>query len=129
MLHEALRIYLESVENSINALHETAIERYEEEILTPERINLRIRIRFQNGYLLELNEALIIKNREIASLSYRYHFQDTNAQIIFRYDDTPHFPNLKSFPHHKHLRETVLDSIKPAIIQVIQEAKELVGFS
>nr|WP_253881088.1 MULTISPECIES: DUF6516 family protein [Microcystis] len=36
-------------------------------------------------------------------LDYRYHFQDEQNNLVFRYDSTPHFPNLSTFPHHKHL--------------------------
>ena len=61
MLREALRTYLKDVEKAILSLNDAYIERYEEEILTQERTNLRIRVRFQSGYLLELNEAVIVR--------------------------------------------------------------------
>jgi hypothetical protein len=47
-----------------------------EEILMPERVNLRIRLRFANGYLLEIHEAVIIAGQGLAHLYYRYHCQD-----------------------------------------------------
>ena len=56
MLHDLLHSYLEDIESAVHALKEVYIEVYEEEILTPERVNLRIRIRFYNGCLLEINE-------------------------------------------------------------------------
>jgi len=46
-----------------------------EEILTSERANLRIRLRFQSGCLLEINEAIIVENNAPKTLGYRYHFQ------------------------------------------------------
>jgi hypothetical protein len=46
MLHDSLRRYLEEIESAVQALEEVYFEVYEEEILTPERVNLRIRIRF-----------------------------------------------------------------------------------
>jgi hypothetical protein len=42
----------------------------------PERVNLRIRLRFDNGYLLEIHEAVIIAGQGLAYLDYRYHCQD-----------------------------------------------------
>ena len=125
MLHEALRTYLKDVEKAILSLNDAYIERYEEEILTQERTNLRIRVRFQRGYLLELNEAVIVHLASIEHLSYRYHLQDAEHHLVFRYDDTPHFPKLKSFPHHKHEDDIVIESIKPSIIQVIAEAQRV----
>ncbi|WP_368860915.1 DUF6516 family protein [Desulforhabdus sp. TSK] len=32
------------------------------------------------------------------------------------------FPELKNFPHHKHLEEETMDCEKPSIVQVIEEA-------
>jgi hypothetical protein len=46
--------------------------------------------------------------------------------FIFRYDDTPHFPNLPSFPHHKHTPTAVQAAQKPSIIEAINEATGLV---
>jgi hypothetical protein len=100
-------------------------KRYEEEILSFSRTNVRIRVRFRSGHLLELNEAVIVKVNQIVHLGYRYHFQDEQHHLVFRYDDTPHFPDLPTFPHHKHLAETVLATSKPDILDVIKEANEL----
>ncbi len=55
MLLDALSQYLAQIEASVRTLKNAYIERYEEEIITTDRINLRVRIRFQNGYLLEMN--------------------------------------------------------------------------
>ena len=38
----------------------------------------------------------------IDHLLYRYHFQDKNNDLIFRYVNTPHFPGLNTYPNHKH---------------------------
>ena len=64
-------------------------------------------------------------DNQLEFLDYRYHFQDGNNQLVFRYDSTPHFPNLINFPHHKHLPENVISSKKPEIIQVLQEVAEI----
>lgn len=98
-------------------------ESYVEEILTAERANLRIRLRFQSGGLLEINEAIIVENGALKTLGYRYHFQRAGNELVFRYDNTPHFPDLPSFPHHKHLRDAVVASSKPDLLDILQEAK------
>ncbi len=59
MLLDDLSQYLKLAEVAIKNLKEAYIERYEEEIIADNRVNLRIRVRFRNGYLLELNEAMI----------------------------------------------------------------------
>ena len=98
-------------------------ENYVEEILTSERANLRIGLRFQSGCLLEINEAIIVENGVLKTLGYRYHFQRTGNELLFRYDNTPHLPDLPSFPHYKHLCDAVVASSKPDLLDVLQEAK------
>ena len=124
MLHEILSDYLEKVAQAIIQCRDAYVERYVEEILTPERVNLRIRLRFDQGHLLEINEAVVVEDDSLVSLDYRYHCQDENNRLIFRYDSTPHFPDLSSFPHHKHLPDTVIPSDKPEIDEIIKEAEE-----
>ena len=125
MLPNILSSYLNQIEQAIQQYSNAYVEYYEEEILTLERTNLRIRLRFQQEYLLEINEAIIIIDNQLEFLDYRYHFQDGKNQLIFRYDSTPHFPNLSNFPHHKHLPKDVISSEKPEIIQVLQEVAEI----
>lgn len=122
MLHKTLDEYLGRIEQIIMALEQVYIERYEEEILTPQRANLRIRIRFTEGHLLEINEAIAVNIDVLTWRDYRYHCQDRDNHLIFRYDSTPHFPDLSSFPHHKHLPDEVIACQKPDIGEVIREA-------
>jgi len=125
MLPDILRHYIEDTESAVKSLDNVYIERYEIEILTFERVNLRIRIRFSQGYLFELNEAIIAENQKITHLGYRYHFQDDQNRLLFRYDNTPHFTKLESFPHHKHLADQVISSKKPSPRNAILEAAEI----
>ena len=123
MLLDLLSQYLGDV--GVRKLEDAKIERYEEDILAANRANLRIRIRFLSGYLLELNEAAIVEAGHIRHLGYRYHFQNSQNNLVFRYDNTPHFPKISSFPHHKHLKDNVVAVDKPSILKVIEEARVL----
>lgn len=125
MLPNILSDYLDRVEQAIQQYSNVDVERYEEEILTSKRANLRIRLRFNKTYLLEINEAIVVADNQLEFLDYRYHFQDEQNCLIFRYDSTPHFPNLPHFPHHKHLPDDVITAEKPEIPQVLQEVTEV----
>ena len=127
MLHEILAQYLARVEQAILRCSNAYVERYTEQILTPRRANLRIRLRFEQGHLLEINEAVVVVEDILVPLDYRYPCQDTHNQVIFRYDSTPHFPGLPNFPHHKHLPDDVIACEKPDVEQVVQEAMEAQG--
>ncbi|MDL2124392.1 MAG: DUF6516 family protein [Deltaproteobacteria bacterium] len=125
MLLDLLSQHLGDVAAEVRELEDAKVERYEEEILAANRVNLRIRIRFLSGYLLELNEAAIVEAEHIRHLGYRYHFQNSQNNLVFRYDNTPHFSEINSFPHHKHLKDNVVAVDKPSILKVIEEARLL----
>jgi hypothetical protein len=125
MLHDLLYHYFEEIEAEIKKLEDVYVERYEEEILSSNRINLRIRVRFKTGDLFELNEAVIVEADQLERLNYRYHFQDKQNNLIFRYDNTPHFPDLENFPHHKHLSDNIISSQEPSVLEVIGEVVKL----
>ncbi len=83
MLLNFLSKYLSEVEVTVRKLEGAYVERYEEEIVAVNRVNLRIRVRFQNGHMLELNEAIIGEAGRPSCLGYRYHFQDEKNNLIF----------------------------------------------
>ncbi len=115
------------VERAILRCQNAYVERYIEEVLSPERASLSIRLRFEQGHLLEINEAVVIVDNKLVPLDYRYHCQDEKNRLIFRYDSTPHFPDLAHFPYHKHLPDEVIASDQPDIERVVQEAMEASG--
>ena len=134
MLHEVLSGYSEQVEQAVLECRDAYVEQYVEEVVTDERINPRIRLRMKRGHLLEISEAVVFEGVLLAFLDYRYHFQDGDNHMMFRYDSTPHYRSLPSFPDHKHVLDGVITSTKPTIQQVIREAitemrQELYGHS
>ena len=127
MLPKILSNYLDRVEREIVRCNKAYIENYDEEVLSSSRVNLRLRLRFSQNHLLEINEAILVQCNSLKFLDYRYHFQDADNQLNFRYDSTPHFPNLPNFPYHKHLSNDVVSADKPDIALVIMEVKEILS--
>jgi Family of unknown function (DUF6516) len=41
-------------------------------------------------------------------------------------DSTPHFPNLPTFSHHKHLADEIISCQKPEIIAILQEITNII---
>ena len=93
--------YFDKVQNLVKGLPRVEIERYEEHVLSEERGNLRIRVRCFDNSLLEISEAIHIIEGTFTWLRYRYHYQNPDGSIIFRYDNTPHHPDVDTFPDHK----------------------------
>ena len=55
---------------------------------------------------------------------YKYQYQDKQNKMIFRYDMAPHFLDIKTFPHHKHVKadtEKIFESDAPTLKEVIDE--------
>jgi hypothetical protein len=124
-LHKQLAEYLAGVEAVLDAMQGLCIDRYVEELLTPQRANIRLCVRFANGCRLDINEAVLVEHGALQHQDYRYHCQDADGTLIFRYDSTPHFPELPTFPHHKHCRDRVVSAQRPSIAQVFFEASSI----
>jgi hypothetical protein len=62
---------------------------------------IRGSIYFLDGSLLHLREFVDVEHA-IERYIYAYHYQGLDGVLVFRYDNTPHFPHLPTFPHHKH---------------------------
>jgi hypothetical protein len=121
-----LRDYFDEIEQLLLNCPNTYVEQFNVIILTPERANFRLRVRFELRYLLAVSEALFVVKDQVSHIDYRYHFQDDQNNLIFRYDSTPHFPNLPSFPQHKHLPDLVIACEKPDVAQVLQEVMKAI---
>ncbi|MFM7887513.1 MAG: toxin TumE [Pseudanabaena sp.] len=122
MSRNNFRDYFDQLDRLLDAYPDVYVENYNATILSTERANLKLRLRFYFKYLLSISEALVVVDEQIQVIDYRYHFQDGQNSLIFRYDNTPHFPNLSNFPHHKHLADQVISSNQPSIATVIQDA-------
>ena len=76
-------------------------------------------------FLFELSEIISatgkVFNEKIRIEKYRYHYQDANEKMIFRWDNAPHFSKLKSFPHHLHVGNKIEESIRPSLYKVIMQ--------
>ena len=61
---------------------------------------------------------------KLSKISYAYHFQTQDGELILRYDNEPHYPELTTFPHHKHISDASSpESSEPVIVEdVLAEA-------
>ena len=57
-----------------------------------------------DGSTLQFMELINIKRDKMIRLKYRFHLMNVNDEIIFRYDNAPHHPEIATYPHHKHVR-------------------------
>ena len=62
---------------------------------------------------------------------YAYHYQRADGTLVFRYDNTPHFPTLPTFPHHRHVEsETDVTAVSPPDLEaILTEIQSLIEIS
>ncbi len=80
---------------------------------------------FHNGILDFLEVVRISEYNEPIKKKYKYHFRKNDDSIIFRYDNMPHYPHLSTFPHHKHIKDKIIESKEPELILIIKEIKDI----
>jgi len=119
--------YFAAVRQLLEVVSDAQAERYDEQILTATRGNLRIRLRFADQSLLEISEAIALLGEEPHWLSYRYHYQSPRTGLVFRYDNAPHYPVVSTFPNHKHTEDNVVASPRPSIDQILHEVEVFRG--
>jgi len=57
---------------------------------------------------------------KLDKLTYAYHYQDKNSQLIFRYDNALHKPRF-DFKDHKHLKDNTISCHIPELREVLEE--------
>ncbi len=76
------------------------------ELIDEESVKLiRLKARVLDGTLLYITELHTADYQK-----YAYHWQKENGELIIRWDNKPHWKNIKTFPHHKHEKDKVLPS-------------------
>ncbi len=49
---------------------------------------------------------------------YRFHYMNNAGNMLFRYDNALHYPEIETHPHHKHTPDKII-SAEPAVLQNI----------
>jgi hypothetical protein len=51
---------------------------------------------------------------------YAYHWQDQEGRLISRWDNAPHWKDLKSYPHHRHVSEEAV--VESSDVRALEDA-------
>lgn len=90
---------------------------------------IRADVYFIDNSLLHFRELWIGQGKR-QKKTYTYHYQDASGTLVFRYDNAPHYPDLPSTPHHKHVGESdVLAANMPDLFQVLKEIEDIIEAS
>ncbi len=118
--------YLHRLYDTIISRGYLEIERLDFDELPQRQGIIEGRLRFPDGSLLDFDEVVIIRNEQLVKLRYAYHYQDESGERIFRYDNAPHYPEIFTYPHHKHVGSTIEPSQIPDLSDVLREIEQLI---
>jgi len=64
----------------------------------------RAKLYLINFDFVEIAEFFSVENQKCKTINYRYQWMDkSKKQLIKRWDNVDHFPDLPNFPHHIHI--------------------------
>jgi hypothetical protein len=84
------------------------------------------RLRFHDRSRLEFDEVVLVRSQQIVKLRYAYHYQNDLGEVIFRYDNAPHYPDIVTYPHHKHVGSAVVPAQAPDLSEVLREIERMI---
>lgn len=88
---------------------------------------IRGEVVFNDGSILFFRE-LIDLRLPLEKVMYAYHYQSSEARLLFRYDNTAHHKSVSTFPLHKHLKDgDVISSAVPSLDQVLREIEGIIS--
>jgi hypothetical protein len=89
---------------------------------------LRMDLRYASGHRLAVALAIDVSHGYPLWTRYSFQLKNRNADAVFRYDNAPHYPNLASFPDHKHVgpRERVESHLRPSLRHILEEVMRAV---
>ncbi|RLC19543.1 MAG: hypothetical protein DRI57_06940 [Deltaproteobacteria bacterium] len=94
---------------------------------TPVAIDFKSEVYFYDGSHLSIFERIKqVGKRDIIRIRYKFHYQDVDGNLIFRYDNAPHHPHLATFPDYKHIRNDIIETESPDLNDVLAEIDSLI---
>jgi len=60
----------------------------------------RYRLILKDGSFLEMFEFFKIASGQVEIIKYSFHWQTKNRELIKRWDNAPHHPEIETYPHH-----------------------------
>ncbi len=80
---------------------------------------IKVKAKVIDGTILFVHEIFRLNSHK-----YSYHWQEKAGKVIIRWDNSPHWKTVKTYPYHKHIADNVLSCRKMSISEVISEMEE-----
>ena len=124
-----LQGYLARLADTLHSRHDITLEELRLMLTTVGAI-FQAKARFYDGSrLLIVEKVERVSSRDVRRVAYKFHYQQTDGTLVFRYDDSPHHPHLSTFPHHKHAGDSIVEAGAPDLADVLREIDALIYVS
>lgn len=70
-----------------------------------------------DGSTLQFMELINIKRDKVIHLKYRFHLMNVNDEMVFRYDNSPHHPEITTYPPQTCKRREGTETIERSRIE------------
>ena len=80
---------------------------------------IKIQARLINGWKLHVWEHITPSIRR-----YAYHVSKS-SELVIRWDNAPHHRKINTFPHHKHVKEAVLESKEVVLEEILGDVEKM----
>lgn len=118
--------YLARLETILHNRQDIEVDLLQVDVFTV-GVKFKSNVRFYDGSYLSIVEIVRpINKRQFTRVDYKFHYQDKDGNLIFRYDNVPHYPNLSTFPNHKHEGELVIEAKSPDLSDVLAEIDAII---
>lgn len=81
---------------------------------------LKVRVELKNNWVMDYWEHKTLQLRR-----YSFHIFRDN-KIVVRWDNSPHYPKVKTFPHHRHVGKKVQESEEMTVQKVLVELHKMI---
>lgn len=118
--------YLHRLHDTIHSRGDIDIEALTYKKYSNRRGTIQGRVKFYDGSLFEFSEMVTLRGKQIKKIRYSYHYQTSEQNLIFRYDNADHHPHIPTYPHHKHVGSHIEPAFPPDLSDVLREIDQII---
>jgi len=93
-------------------------------VYTQEKGMVEGEVFFNDSTQLDFTE--VVDTNQKNKQKYSYQYMNEDKETIFRYDNVQHHKEIKTFPHHKHTTNGIVESKEPNLKQILDEIEEII---
>ena len=125
-MNRTIARYFDEVEARLIASPAVVTYRVSRREVTPGDGKMRVKANLSDGGMAELFEYVIESGGQLVVHKYSFHWQDARENLVRRWDNAPHHPEMIHAPYHLHHSD---ESVVPTdgamdMFQVIEEIEK-----